>query len=300
MHSSLPRRLPLEEIQAFVEVAMAGSFSAGAERLSLSHSSLSRKVAHLEDRLGVRLFERKARGVQLTVEGAAHFLRFRDALDLIGGALRQGSRAQPDTVRLSLLYSFAEDWLFPRHTRLAARTNGIRVRYLFDRRPIDFTDGTDLAIRYGLGIWQGTRGIALGEEDVQPMAGAAIAAEIGPEAILRYPLVHVGSEQTWRSWFEAQGHVYRLRSIDHVFEEQPMVVAAVRHGLGIGMSRPAGRHLVDGVTLVHVSSHVLPLQARFHLVRDAVRPLRPAARLYAEALLAEAGLAQERIDGFLN
>jgi hypothetical protein len=66
------------------------------------------------------------------------------------------------------------------------------------------------------------------------------------------------------------------------------------------MSRPAGRHLVDGVTLVHVSSHVLPLQARFHLVRDAVRPLRPAARLYAEALLSEAGLAQERIDGFLT
>lgn len=300
----LPRRLPLEEIQVFVEVAMAGSFSGAAERLNLSHSSLSRKVAHLEDQLGVRLFDRKAHGVQLTIDGAAHFLRFRDALDLIGGSMREVPRNQPDAVRLSLLQTFAISWLFPRHARIAERTGGLAVRYLIDRRATDFTDGTDLAVRFGMGLWQGAIAVPLGPEDVRPMAGEAIAGQLGPEAdaqaLLAYPLVHLGTEKAWRSWFEAQGVSYRLRPGDHIFEEQPLVIAAVESGLGIGLSRIASRHQVDGRRLVHVSPHVVPIESRFHLVRDGARPLRSAARAYADALLAEAGLDSETRAAFIG
>jgi DNA-binding transcriptional LysR family regulator len=303
-HSGTVRRLPLEEIQAFVEVAMAGSFSAGADRLSLSHSSLSRKVAHLESRLGVRLFDRKAHGVQLTLDGAAHFLRFRDGLDLIGSAMRDTPTNEPGVVRISLLQSFAVQWLFPRHRRLTERTGGIMVRYLLDRRTTDFADGTDLAVRFGMGNWSGIRAIDLGEENVRPMAVPDIAGVLGedpdPSALLDYPLVHLGTETAWRAWFDAHGVTYRLRPFDHVFEEQPIVAAAVANGLGIGLSRPASRDLVDGVRLAHVARRSVPLQSRYHLVRDASRPLRSAARAYAEALLIEAGAEAPRIHAFLS
>lgn len=304
LHNDIVRRLPLQEIQAFVEVAIAGSFSAGAERLNLSHSSLSRKVAHLEGRLGVRLFDRKAHGVQLTLEGAAHFLRFRDGLDVIESAMRDMPSNEPGVVRISLLQSFAVQWLFPRHRTLTNRTGGIMVRYLLDRRTTDFSDGTDLAVRFGTGEWTGARAIDLGEENVRPMAVPDIADLLGedadPEALLDYPLIHLGTETAWRAWFDAHGVTYRLRPFDHVFEEQPIVAAAVAHGLGIGLSRPASRDLVDGVHLAHVARRAVPLSSRYFLVRDGSRPIRAAARIYAKALLEEAGTDAARIAAFLG
>jgi DNA-binding transcriptional LysR family regulator len=63
----------LKGIAPFVYAADSGSFAAAAERLALTSSAVSKSVARLEERLGVRLFERTTRSLALTDAGAAFY-----------------------------------------------------------------------------------------------------------------------------------------------------------------------------------------------------------------------------------
>ena len=71
---------PLETLHAFEVAARAGSFSAAAERLNLTHGAVSRQIAKLEAWLGLKVFDRGARGVALTLEGQRLFRHFLGAL----------------------------------------------------------------------------------------------------------------------------------------------------------------------------------------------------------------------------
>lgn len=67
--------MKFEDLDAFLDVARLGGFSRAAAHRRVAQSALSRRVARLEHELGIQLFERKARGVQLTENGAVLFGR---------------------------------------------------------------------------------------------------------------------------------------------------------------------------------------------------------------------------------
>ncbi|MFZ6769375.1 LysR substrate-binding domain-containing protein [Undibacterium sp. Di26W] len=77
----------LQELQAFVAVADRSSFKQAAEDLFLSQPALSRRIEKLEDTLGVKLFERTTRRVQLTNIGRGFLANVRTALDELEGAI---------------------------------------------------------------------------------------------------------------------------------------------------------------------------------------------------------------------
>jgi len=77
----------LQELQAFVAVADRSSFSQAAEDLFLSQPALSRRIDKLEETLGVKLFERTTRRVQLTNVGRVFLANVRTALDELEGAI---------------------------------------------------------------------------------------------------------------------------------------------------------------------------------------------------------------------
>ncbi|MFZ6760463.1 LysR substrate-binding domain-containing protein [Undibacterium sp. Ji50W] len=77
----------LQELQAFVAVADRSSFKQAAEDLFLSQPALSRRIEKLEDTLGVKLFERTTRRVQLTNVGRGFLANVRTALDELEGAI---------------------------------------------------------------------------------------------------------------------------------------------------------------------------------------------------------------------
>jgi len=77
----------LSDLRAFLAVADLASFRAASEMLHLSQSALSRRVEKLEDALGVRLFERTTRKVELTTVGRAFVNRARNVLNELESAL---------------------------------------------------------------------------------------------------------------------------------------------------------------------------------------------------------------------
>ncbi|RWH46244.1 MAG: LysR family transcriptional regulator [Mesorhizobium sp.] len=129
-HSS-DQLLPLETLRAFDAAARTGSFSAAAERLNLTHGAVSRQIAKLEDWLGLKVFERNARGVTLTNEGNRLHLRTTEAFALI--SVNSDRWVEPRgtaVVRLASIPSVSGLWLMPRMAAL--ENNPTRLRIVLD------------------------------------------------------------------------------------------------------------------------------------------------------------------------
>ena len=73
--------MELEQLRHFTAAAEAGSFSAAARSLYISHSTICRSVSALEEELGVRLFERSSRDFRLTEAGEALLPQAQELLD---------------------------------------------------------------------------------------------------------------------------------------------------------------------------------------------------------------------------
>lgn len=83
MRDPLP---PLPGVQAFEAAARLGSFAAAASELHLSPAAVSQRIRSLETHLGVPLFERLARSVELTELGRAYLPAVRESLDDLAAA----------------------------------------------------------------------------------------------------------------------------------------------------------------------------------------------------------------------
>ncbi len=123
----VPNLPPLASLRAFEAAARHLSFRAAADELSVTQSAISHQVAELERRLGVSLFHRRSRRVELTEAGATYQPYVREAFDRIaqGTALvtRSGS-----TLDVQVYVTVAVRWLIPRLHEFTTAHPDIRVR----------------------------------------------------------------------------------------------------------------------------------------------------------------------------
>jgi DNA-binding transcriptional LysR family regulator len=143
----------VKDINAFVHVAEAKSFTAAAERIGLSRSAVGKSVLRLEDRLGVRLLQRTTRSVSLTGEGAAFHercVRILADLDEAEMSMLSHSQAPRGRLRLELPVSFGRLHVLPVLSQFMNKWPEISVNVSFNDRYVDLIDeGIDLAIRLG-------------------------------------------------------------------------------------------------------------------------------------------------------
>ena len=296
--------LPLETLRGFEAAARTGSFSAAAGQLNVTHGAVSRQIAKLEHWLGLKLFERKARGVSLTPDGQRLFLRTSEAFSLISDTTDRWSEPRgPAVVRLTSIPSISGLWLMPRLHALENGSTPLRIVLDVDNRQADLADeGLDLSIRCGRGKIPGRISMQLFEEHCFPIASPKLAAGIGkgrPERLLKYPLIHDSDASGWRAWFSARGMDYRPRAEDRRFEDYNLVLNAAAHGLGIALARPpltvdqlaAGR-------IVAVDERTALNPVSYWLDRPMGKPRQAAAEL-ARRIGRQAGLPPERIEAFL-
>jgi DNA-binding transcriptional LysR family regulator len=141
----------LEAMQHFVRIVEAGSISKAAEQLGLAKSGVSRRLADLESRLGVRLLSRTTRRSSLTDAGKTYYegavkllsdVAELDALVADSEASLQGS------LRLAAPLSFGLGHLTPAIEEFVSAHPGVRIDIDFSDRQIDLVaQGVDLAIR---------------------------------------------------------------------------------------------------------------------------------------------------------
>ncbi|CAN7690153.1 LysR substrate-binding domain-containing protein [Mesorhizobium sp. LjNodule214] len=303
-HSSEPM-LPLETLRAFDAAARTGSFSAAAEKLNLTHGAVSRQIAKLEDWLGLKVFDRGARGVSLTIEGNRLHLRTTEAFALI--ASNSDRWVEPRgtaVVRLTSIPSVSGLWLMPRMAALESHPTKLRIVLDVDNRQADLADeGIDLSVRCGRGRIPGRVSVQLFEEHVFPIASPDLAKEIGsgdPARLLKFPLINDSDASTWRAWFAAQGVDYRPRPHDRRFEDYNLVLDAAAHGLGIALARPPlTQDQLKSGRIVTVDDRAALNPISYWLDRPVGRPRAAAADL-ARRIAAQAGLGPEKIEAFIE
>jgi LysR family glycine cleavage system transcriptional activator len=296
---------PLETLHAFEVAARSGSFSAAAEKLNLTHGAVSRQIAKLESWLGLKVFDRGARGVALTIEGQRLFLRTSEAFALIADNTDRWVEPRgAAVVRLASIPSICALWLIPRLTALEAGKPPLRIVLEVDIRQTDLADeGIDLSVRCGRGGIPGRVSVQLFEEHCFPIASPELAEKIGggaPERLLKYPLIHDSDASGWRAWLGAHGVDYRPRPQDRRFEDYNLVLDAAANGLGIALARPplTEQKLAAG-RIVPVDRRTVLNPVSYWLDRPQGQ-LRPAAAELARRIAAEAGLGAAKLDAFLR
>jgi DNA-binding transcriptional LysR family regulator len=143
----------LNGITAFVEAVEAGSFALAAERLRLTRSAVGKSIARLEQRLGVRLFQRTTRSQSLTDDGQAYYERCVRALaelDAGASALDQGRREPNGRLRVAVPVLFGRQCVAPVLVELARQFPRLNIEMSFSDHYVDMIeDGYDLAVRVG-------------------------------------------------------------------------------------------------------------------------------------------------------
>jgi DNA-binding transcriptional LysR family regulator len=279
-----PARPPLVSLETVCTVARQGSFLAAAEASGLTHGAISRRVAAVENWLGMTLFERHARGVRLTPDGQRFVGHIEQAFGIIDSAANQWrSPRSPRSVKLSVVPAFAKLWFFERQVALESEAPALRIELDIGPHNADIAGGqADLGIRYGRGNWRQVEVKPFLPETLYPVAHPALAAQLakqghrpGGAALLDVPLLHDSDVTGWRAWFDALDIPLKPRAQDRRFEDYTLVLAAAEAGLGVALARtPFADAYLRRSELVRVSHHevVSPLGYYFVHAKGESRP----------------------------
>jgi DNA-binding transcriptional LysR family regulator len=140
-------------METFVLVVDTGSFSAAARRLNVGQPAVSKLVAQLEERLGVKLLVRTARGLTATEAGLNYNERARRSVeeaDEAESAARAAGSGLTGRLRICGAATFARIHLMPRLPEFLARHPELEMEVVLDDRNIDLVqEGIDVALRMG-------------------------------------------------------------------------------------------------------------------------------------------------------
>jgi len=247
--------LDIEELQTFVEVADAGGVSAAALRLGLSKSIVSRRLARLEDELGVQLLVRTTRGAALTEAGSIfrdHAARISAEIDsaretiLPAGDLR-------GRLRVAVPVSFGPTHFAPVLAEMARRHPRLHIHTYYSDRFVDLvSEGYDCAIRVGYlpdsNLLAKRIGPLHGKLVASPDYIKAHGSPRTPDQIVTHEALMQGTE-AWQ--FMDGGKIVTVYPRGRFKADNALALAAAAiAGLGIAW-------LPDGVTQDHIVSGAL-------------------------------------------
>src|SRR5438105_1109517 len=214
MNSHLP---PLGALRAFEAAARHMSFSRAAAELHVTPAAVSHQIHTLEQDLGVKLFHRLNRSIELTASARVLLPGLSEAFAGIQSSVGR-LRAHNDTGTLTVTASpsFAAKWLVLRLHRFQERCAEVDVRISATDDVVDLTKGDfDIAIRYGAGHYPGLDVELLFTNEVFPACSPQLLAAgpplRTPDDLLLHALIHDQAVErdplvpTWPMWLKAAG-----------------------------------------------------------------------------------------------
>lgn len=289
---------PLDCVAAFVEAAKRGSFKEAGSRLGLTTSGISRRIAQLEADLGVALFRRLNRRVELTAAGRTYLTQTGPAIDAIQEASAGLRRRQSGKrLRLRSLQSFAAIWLLPRLPRFHAQHPDIEIEIATSGSHEEPPPAEgEMAVRFGTGPWPGLASDRLLALSAFPVAAPALLRErplAQPRDLARHTLLHARHvAEMWPDWLKGAGIPELGPAGNRRYDNTQLLYQAAINGLGVAMGigaliEPA---LADG-RLSAPFAYRLPMRKSFHLVHRPKDAERAAVKTFRHWLLSEAQAA---------
>ena len=233
-----------DDFRLFGEAAKAGSFSKAAKRLSLTQPTMSRRVQNLEQRLGVRLFDRLPHGLVLTPEGEAVFEAVHRAectfIEVQRRVLGFDGRYQ-GTVRISVADGTAAFWLSPRLEQLRNTYPDISVEFLCSLQPADVLNmECDLTVQFREPQKSDLVALKLGTLHAMPWVSPTYLERFGapssPSDLCRHRLLdHEAYRYLSPDYDDWVDLLRQTKQSGYLTNSSPSLMSAVQNGLGIAV-----------------------------------------------------------------
>jgi LysR family glycine cleavage system transcriptional activator len=297
------RPIPAGQLRAFEAVARHLNFRAAAEEMALTQSAVSRQIQALEDDVGVSLFLRHTRAVELTGAGAQLLLAVQQALPRIDGAVRQiRQSAGRQGVGLTTFASFASMWLIPRLEAFQRDHPGIDIRIDASDAVVDLdVADVDIALRYGQRENMPPGAERLFGETLTPVASPWLLKSGPPIRVpadlAAFTLIEAGDAHrthlewlTWRRWFESHGvpRTQASRWLHFNYAYQMVQAALTGQGLVLARSSLIAESLANGDLVEVLPSHGMDSPMAYWLLVGPRSAQRPEIRAFCEWLRAQA------------
>ena len=304
MNGHLP---PLSALRAFEAAARLKSFSRAAGELNVTPAAISHQIHALEADLGVRLFERRNRQVELTASARLLLPGLSEAFAGIQASVRRlRVHNETGTLTVTASPSIAAKWLVLRLHRFQEKWPDIDVRISTSDTIVDLTRGDfDLAIRYGTGRYPGLDVELLLKNEVFPACSPRLL-EAGPplrtpDDLLAHALIHDQAVDrdplapTWAMWLKAAGVAGAPTAPGLTFSVGYMALdaAIAGHGVVLAYSTIAAADLAAG-RLVRLFSLALPDLFAYYIVTAPGALERPKVRAFRDWLRQEADATDPR------
>lgn len=293
----------LGALGAFVQAADAEGFTEAGRKLGVSPSAVSKAVARLEERLGVRLFHRSTRSITLTAEGILFRERCRRILSEFEAAEAELSRTRSAPHgRLRVSLPSMDMLLMPTVAAFKRRYPEIEVELDFSDRLVDvIEEGFDAVIRTGEGTDSrlmarrlgSYRRVIVGSPGYFRAAGLPRAPEdLAGHACLIYRFPSTGKLDRWTLQRDGLALEPNL-SPSMVMNTLDPQISLAEDGLGLACvpDITIRRQLADG-TLISVLDDFMPTRTALRVLWPTSRHLQPKLRVFVD-FLAESQLAPD-------
>lgn len=263
---------PLNSLKSFESSARHLSFTKAAEELFVTQAAVSHQIKLLEDFLGVTLFKRKNRSLELTDFGQAYFSDVSKILNKLADATTKlMAQKNEQYLSISVPQTFGMQWLVPKLSEFNQLHPDIEVRLKgVDQDEISLSNEIDIAIYYGKGNWEGVQVEKLAEEKLLILASPKLLEKqpvIQATDLYQHSLIHIHTRDNWRN----MANLLQLDKLDiqhgPVFSHTFMALQAAVHGQGIVLANKIlAQHEVDNGNLQVVLSVSLPDPKSFYVV----------------------------------
>lgn len=203
----------MNSLKVFEASARLLSFKASADELCVTPAAVSNQIHKLEEYLGVRLFKRFNRRIELTDAGTKYLLRMRFIFDDIEDATRDVmQKGNESVVSVAAPPMLLKMLLIPHLEHFYATCQDINIRFIDTIRYVDFDkEQIDIAIRYGLGGWEDVEEKFLFAEEVCPacspqlMKGNRVLST--PEDLVNFRLIYTERRLVqWDNYLASAGY----------------------------------------------------------------------------------------------
>lgn len=300
----------MNSLRAFEAAARWLSFAKAADELFVTPAAVSQQIKQLEDYLGIALFRRLTRAVQLTEEAKTVLPLVSEGFDKLAEAVdRLAREEETGLLTVSSAPTFAAKWLLQRLPDFTDRYPDIDVRLDASLDTRDFVrDGIDIGIRLGLGDYPGLHVERVFGEEISLVCSPALLTGDNPlrvpQDLKNHRLLHVDWGDLavplpdWRMWITAAG--VEGIDVEHGprFTVETMAIEAAISGNGVALvSHHAIAQDLEAGRLVRPFDLVLQADFAFWLVCPHEHLRRAKVKAFHDWLLAEAAkdmMAMER------
>jgi len=276
---------------AFEAAARHHSFTLAGRELNVTQAAVSFAVKRLEESLGVTLFLRHHRRIELTDLGARFYQDVSMGLTHIRRSAEElRLRHNEKRVTIAVSTGFATYWMMPRLRTFLAEHPGIELRFHTSERDVDLAgEGIDLGIYRGEGTWDRYHAVLLAPEEVYPVCSPAyvgtkpaLQAPLKPAALTDLDLIHleepVRYRPGWSDWFASAGLSWKDSGTGLRLNDYAVILQAAIEAEGVALG---WNHLVLDLIrrgrLLRLSDHSMRSDSGIFIVWPKHVKLSPAS-----------------------